>query len=150
MTQLTQIFFSLLSICYIAAIFILAGSPIVRSLSLFNPYSLLHIPFYGILTLLLIFSFIPMTHRPDGSMAKLPNNLVTQLPNHFIPRLLIVASIASVVAISDEIHQVYVPGRDGSFTDVLLDMVGIVLVLFLVLHLYKKQKGPDKFIPPAP
>lgn len=71
-------------------------------------------------------------------MAKLPNNLVTQLPNHFIPRLLIVASIASVVAISDEIHQVYVPGRDGSFADVLLDMVGIVLVLFLVLHLYKK------------
>ena len=83
-------------------------------------------------------------------MAKLPNNLVTQLPNHFIPRLLIVASIASVVAISDEIHQAYVPGRDGSFADVLLDMVGIVLVLFLVLHLYKKQKGPKKFIPPAP
>jgi VanZ family protein len=75
---------------------------------------------------------------------------VTQLPKHFIPRLLIVASIASVVAISDEIHQAYVPGRDDSFTDVLLDMVGIVLVLFLVLHLYKKHKGPKKFIPPAP
>jgi hypothetical protein len=142
MTQLTQIFFSLLSICYIAAIFILAGSPIVRSLSLFNPYSLLHIPFYGILTLLLIFSFIPMTHRPDGSMAKLPNNLVTQLPNHFIPRLLIVASIASVVAISDEIHQAYVPGRDASLTDVLLDMAGIGIVIFFTSQLFLKKESP--------
>ena len=142
MTQLTQIFFSLLSICYIAAIFILAGSPIVRSLSLFNPYSLLHIPFYGILTLLLIFSFIPMTHRPDGSMAKLPNNLVTQLPNHFIPRLLIVASITSVVAISDEIHQAYVPGRDASLTDVLLDMAGIGIVIFFTSQLFRKKESP--------
>jgi VanZ family protein len=83
-----------------------------------------------------------MTHRPDGSMAKLPNNLVTQLPNHFIPRLLIVASIASVVAISDEIHQAYVPGRDASLTDVLLDMAGIGIVIFFTSQLFLKKESP--------
>jgi VanZ family protein len=122
MTQLTQIFFSLLSICYIAAIFILAGSPIVRSLSLFNPYSLLHIPFYGILTLLLIFSFIPMTY----------------LPNNLMPRFIIVGFIALAIAIADEIHQAYVPGRDASATDVLLDTLGISLVVFIIFRRYKK------------
>jgi VanZ family protein len=80
-----------------------------------------------------------MTHRPDGSMAKLPNNLVTQLPNHFIPRVLIVASIASVVAIADEIHQAYVPGRDASLTDVLLDMAGIGIVIFFTLNFLEKK-----------
>jgi VanZ family protein len=45
------------------------------------------------------------------------------------------------VGIADEIHQAYVPGRDASITDVLLDMVGIILVLFFVLLFHKKQKS---------
>jgi VanZ family protein len=40
--------------------------------------------------------------------------------------------IAFVVAIADEIHQVYIPGRDASITDVLLDVVGIIFCLFLI------------------
>jgi hypothetical protein len=51
-----QLRFSFLSIAYIAGIFLWADYPIVEELSAFNPYSLLHIPLYGILTLLLILS----------------------------------------------------------------------------------------------
>jgi VanZ family protein len=118
-----RIFFSILSIAYVAGIFLFADSSVVSTLSSFNPYSLLHIPLYGILTFLLIFSFVPMT----------------QLPNYLITRFLVVGFIALIVAIADEIHQVYVPGREASITDVLLDLVGITLVLFFFFRLLKTK-----------
>jgi VanZ family protein len=37
----------------------------------------------------------------------------------------------------DEAHQLYVPGRDASVTDVVLDMVGITLALVLFFGLFK-------------
>jgi len=126
-----NILFSILSIVYISAIFILAGSPIVRTLTPFNPYSLLHIPLYGILTFLLIFSIVPTTLRTKDSM--------TQRRKHPINRFLIVGVIALGVGIADEIHQAYVPGRDASITDVLLDFVGIALVLFFAFQLLKTK-----------
>ena len=118
-----RIFFSILSIAYIAGIFLLAGSSVVSDLSPFNPYSLLHIPLYGILTILLILSLVP----------------ITQLPNYLITRFLVVGFIALIVAIADEMHQAYVPGRETSVTDVLLDFVGIILVLFLFFRLFKPK-----------
>jgi VanZ family protein len=123
--------FSILSLAYISAIFLLADSSVVSDLSPFNPYSLLHIPLYGILTVLLIFSFIPI--------AQLPNNLMTQLPNNLIPRLLIVGTISFIVAIADEIHQTYIPGRNASITDVLLDMAGITVVLLLFFRFLRPK-----------
>jgi VanZ family protein len=54
-------------------------------------------------------------------------------------RLLLTASIALIVAVADEIHQAYVPGRDASITDVLLDLFGIILVLFFVFRLFKTK-----------
>jgi len=118
-----RILFSILSIAYIFCIFFFADSPVVSTLSSFNLYSLLHIPLYGILTILLIFSFVP----------------ITQLPNDLITRYLFVGFIALIVAIADEIHQAYVPGRDASITDVLLDMVGIVLVLFFAFRILRTK-----------
>jgi len=50
-----------------------------------------------------------------------------------------VGIIALIVAIADEIHQAYVPGRDAWVTDVLLDMVGIALVLFFAFRLFKTK-----------
>jgi VanZ family protein len=126
-----NILFSILSIVYISAIFILAGSPIVRILAPFNLYSLLHIPLYGILTFLLIFSIVPTTLRTKDSM--------TQRRNYPINRFLIVGVIALGVGIADEIHQAYVPGRDASVTDVLFDFVGIALVLFFAFRLLKTK-----------
>jgi VanZ family protein len=54
-------------------------------------------------------------------------------------RYLLPGGIASVVAIADEIHQAYVPGRDASITDVLLDIVGISLVLFFFFRVLKTK-----------
>jgi VanZ family protein len=44
-----------------------------------------------------------------------------------------------MVAIADEIHQAYVPGRDASITDVLLDLVGITFILFFAFRLLKPK-----------
>ena len=92
-----RVFFSILSIAYIAGIFLWADSPMVSDLASFNPYSLLHIPLYGILTVLLNFSFFPLKFKskvpndpnvknqikpnmpcPNNPMTKLPNNLITK------------------------------------------------------------------------
>ena len=43
-------FYAFLSAAYIFAIFFLADSGAVSQIGEFNPYSLLHIPLYGILT----------------------------------------------------------------------------------------------------
>ncbi len=60
-------------------------------------------------------------------------------PSNLRTRFLPPGGIALIVAIADEIHQAYVPGRDASITDVLLDLVGIVLVLFLAVHFFRKK-----------
>lgn len=125
---------------YIAGIFLLADSSVVSDLSTFNPYSLLHIPLYGILTFLLIFSFMPLKINPinpsNSSNSSKPSN-----PSNISPRFLFAALIALMVAIADEIHQAYVPGRDASITDVLLDFAGILLVLFFVFYLFRKRRS---------
>ena len=139
---LMRILFSLLSSFYVAAIFILAGSPAVQTLSRFNPYSLLHIPLYGILALLLVFSIVPIPRglkvgwiRPGGGMARLRSAGMAGLTT----RLLIAGAIALVVAIFDEIHQLSVPGREGSAGDVVLDAVGIAIALLLCFWFFKTQ-----------
>jgi hypothetical protein len=119
-------FFSILSIIYIAMIFLWADSPVVSDLAPFNPYSLLHIPLYGILAILLIFSFLPIKLNHNNQ-----RNQINQR-NYFI-----VGLVAFGIAIADEIHQSFIPTRDASLLDVLLDFFGIALVLFLVYRLAK-------------
>ena len=135
-----KILFSLCSLFYIASIFILAGSPVVETLSEFNPYSLLHIPLYGILTLLLSFSIVPITRRSKDSSIQQSNDstrLRSKETKDLRFRLFIAGGIALAVGIFDEIHQLYVPGRDASVTDVVLDLVGITLALVLFFGLFK-------------
>ncbi len=137
-----RILFSLLSLVYIASIFILAGSRVDDTLSEFNLYSLLHIPLYGILACLLIFSMVPITQgfknasvRP-GPGATGPRPIGTA---GLKLRLFIAGGIALVVAIFDEVHQLSVPHREASATDVVLDMAGIALALLLCFRLFKTQ-----------
>ncbi len=113
----------------------MADSPMVSDLSRFNPYSLLHIPLYGILTALLVFSFVPIKSKSVNRIN--PTNSTD--PINSITRFLVVGFITLAVAIADEIHQAYVPGRDASVTDTFLDVIGILLVLFLIHHIYKKR-----------
>ena len=131
-----------LSIFYIASIFILAGSPVVETISKFNPYSLLHIPLYGVMTILLVFSIMPIPRgfwngsaQPNGDSSR-PRSKGTA---GLAIRLFAAGAVAWVVGILDEIHQLYVPGRDGSIGDVCLDMVGIAIALLCCFVFFKAR-----------
>ena len=130
-----RLIFFIFSITYIAAIFLLAGSRVVSDLAPFNPYSLIHIPLYGILTALLILSFVPI--KPNVlNVLNGPNVL-----NYPSVRFLIPVLISLIVAIVDEIHQSVIPARNASVTDIFLDAVGIALALFFVVKFYRKKKS---------
>jgi hypothetical protein len=157
-----NIFFSALSAAYIAGIFLFADSPMVSDVAPFNPYSLLHIPLYGILTILLVLSFrrkpgnstnLSREMRPapcsvetttSGSLFHWdPTNPINPINPTNSRNLLIAGSIALVVAIADEIHQAYLPNRDASVSDVLLDLVGIICCILLIRR-FQSQSGFSK------
>jgi len=125
-------FFTVLSIIYVIGIFLLAGSPFISKIAIFNLFSLLHIPLYGILTVFIVFSFFPLPRWRSYSINH-PNQ------KDQTNRFLFAGLIALGVAVADEVHQTSIPGRDGSIADVLLDFVGIVLVLFFTFRLLKKK-----------
>lgn len=50
---------------------------------------------------------------------------------------LISYGIGTLYAISDEIHQLYVPGRSGQISDVILDSAGVALGCSIVFIIYK-------------
>lgn len=58
-------------------------------------------------------------------------------------RIMVSLCVGILYATSDEIHQLFVPGRSGQITDVILDSMGVmlgILLLLMVLELYKKMK----------
>jgi hypothetical protein len=130
-----QLFFSVLSVLYVAALFLLAGSPVTKGLASYNPYSLLHIPLYGIMSLLFFFSVTPVKCRqvPRGgvSLRRPRINLIRQC--------LVVGLIALVIAVADEYRQSFISTRFASAGDVLLDLVGIVLSMVLTLRFFKTK-----------
>ena len=140
-----RFFFKLASAAYISGIFLFAGSPIVERLGQFNPYSLLHIPLFGILTLLLIFSkwssiFTNRGNPANSTNSKDPTNPTNSKNPTNSSNLAVAGIIALVVAIADEIHQSFIPFRDASVTDVFLDLIGVLLALSLIFYLYRKKK----------
>ncbi|MFH1758107.1 MAG: VanZ family protein [Pseudomonadota bacterium] len=106
-------FFVVLSAAYILGIFFLADSSLVSQISVFNPRSLLHIPLYGILTILLVLAF---QARPT---------------NYSKLRYIFAALVAIAVASCDEFYQSFIPSREASATDIFLDVVGIFLAIIL-------------------
>jgi VanZ family protein len=50
------------------------------------------------------------------------------------------ALFALIYAITDEVHQLYVPTRSGMARDVLIDSIGIFSVYWSVLHYEKSKK----------
>lgn len=54
--------------------------------------------------------------------------------------ILIAVLIAIIYGISDELHQLFVPGRDCSIKDVLLDSFGILFASFLYLLSLRQRK----------
>jgi VanZ family protein len=106
-------FFTAISGLYIFAIFFWADSPGLSRVSEFNPFSLLHIPLYGIMTGLLLLAF---ASREKGNARA---------------RYFLVALIPAAVGILDEYYQSFIPSRDASLGDILLDLAGISLAVLL-------------------
>jgi VanZ family protein len=106
-------FFTVLSAAYIFGIFFFADSSVVSRINEFNPYSLLHIPLYGLLTVLLLLAF---ASKPGMFLAY-----------RYHPA----AWIAVAVGVLDEYHQAFIPSRVASVTDVLLDILGIGLIMLM-------------------
>ncbi|MEG1411032.1 MAG: VanZ family protein [Terrisporobacter sp.] len=52
--------------------------------------------------------------------------------------------ICVLYAISDEIHQLFVPGRAGQVKDVMIDSSGAILGIFIVLIIYIMRREPWK------
>ena len=52
--------------------------------------------------------------------------------------ILTAITIAILYAISDEIHQLFVPGRHGSISDILIDTIGILTATIIYLPRFKK------------
>lgn len=46
--------------------------------------------------------------------------------------------IAAVYGLTDEIHQVFIPSREGKFRDVVIDAVGVSLAMFIIWKLLPK------------
>jgi VanZ family protein len=105
--------YSFLSAGYILAIFLLADSGAVSRLGEFNPYSLLHIPLYGILTFLILLS------------------LCTGKGTYSLKRLIAGGFIAGIVGVLDELYQTIIPPREGSSGDILLDFFGVAIALMV-------------------
>jgi VanZ family protein len=106
-------FFTVLSAAYIFGIFFFADSPAVSQINQFNPHSLLHIPLYGVLTGLLL---LALASKPKTNLAT---------------RYHLAAWAAVAVGILDEYHQTFIPSRESSVGDVLLDILGVGLVVIL-------------------
>ena len=84
-----------------------------------NPYSLLHIPMYGVLMMLLTLTFEPrifsQRRRSSG-----------------VSFVFLSGGIATAVGILDEFQKTYIPYCNASVTDVLLDIIGIALLVILM------------------
>ena len=110
--------YAFFSAAYIFAIFFLADSGAASQIGRFNPYSLLHIPLYGLLAFLLLLAFC--TGR--GAYTR--------------SRAAAACAVAGLVGAVDEIHQIYIPTREGSAGDFFLDILGIVLALLIFRAIY--------------
>ncbi len=87
-----------------------------------EPYirKLCHMGEYAVLFLLLLFA-------------------LNKLIKDFYKKVFITLCLTFLYACSDEIHQLFVIGRSGSFSDVVVDSLGAVLMMFFVIFIYKKK-----------
>jgi VanZ family protein len=119
--------YALFSAAYIFAIFFLADSGAASQIGEFNPYSLLHVPLYGGLTLLVLLSL------GTGKGKYTPERLVAG------------AIIAGIVGALDEFHQTFIPTREGTWGDVFLDLLGVIIAILVFRRFFpflQRKFGP--------
>lgn len=100
-------------ILYAVAIFYVSSLPVSEISGIKIDLSLVHIPEFFLLSYLVF------------------NALSTsQLDLHYIALLSII--ISTLYGVTDELHQIYVPGRYFSFSDILFNFIGSSLILFKI------------------
>jgi hypothetical protein len=130
-----HIFFRVLSLFYVAAVFLLADSSAAKGLATVNRFSLLHIPLYGIMSLLLFLSITPVKFTQIAG-----RRLSIRTPRINLKLHCFIAGVIALgVAVADEYCQSFISTRAASAGDVLLDLVGIILSLVLVRRFYKSN-----------
>lgn len=70
-------------------------------------------------------------------------NLVLSTDKKFFKNTIIALSFCCIYAITDEIHQLFIQGRSGKITDVLIDTAGAftgILLVILITKIYRKVK----------
>jgi len=117
----------LLVVCWMGVIFALSATPSLASP--FEPiYDLIlrklaHVTVYAVLTLLVY-------------------GALRQHMTRSMPAWLLTLLIATLYACSDEWHQTFVPGREGTVRDVMIDGVGVVGIWGLASYLRIKGVLP--------
>ncbi|MDO4562901.1 MAG: VanZ family protein [Clostridia bacterium] len=53
--------------------------------------------------------------------------------------------MCTIFAVTDELHQLFVPGRSGELRDVCVDMTGVLIIFALVRILCRKEIIDDRF-----
>ena len=67
--------------------------------------------------------------------------MINCLKNYRIKKIILFSIfLCFIYASTDEIHQIYVPGRSGKSIDVIIDTVGSVIGIILYNFMYKKLK----------
>jgi VanZ family protein len=61
------------------------------------------------------------------------------------PLLLAAAGLATLYGVSDEVHQLFVPGRHGRVADVLFDASGAILMILLLRHCSWLRRFPESW-----
>jgi VanZ family protein len=106
--------FSALTVGWMLLIFFLSSQPSLPAVSLFSGTDLLaHATFYGVLSMFLARSLAP--------------SRVTTWK-----RVLLLTILVTVYGITDEYHQLFVPGRNASMWDILADGLGGFLAAFML------------------
>lgn len=99
---------------------------VIRKAAHFTAYLVL-----GVLTVRAV-----VVSRGDAGVTEPPQTRVRQ----WVRRPGLVAMlIATAYAATDEVHQVFVPGRSAEFTDVLLDSLGALVGIWLYLAWHRRQ-----------
>lgn len=89
-----------------------------------------HVFEYIILTILMIRPILNLMKKKD----------------EFSKRLILAGELSFLYAVSDEIHQKFVFGREGKILDVGIDLIGISLASYLAYKFYYKNKKLKKFL----
>lgn len=85
-----------------------------------------------------------------GSLALLMMVLFTKSKLNMFFRALVTTILCLIYAITDEYHQLHVPGRTGQWSDVVIDMYGVAigisiyLIFYGLVKLIKKNQKPNE------